>query len=131
MTRVRVDDNGYQMLVARLVSQLDDSLVTLLPDDEIHYADEECIELDGTVTHTRRPWTDEERDDVAQFTEDYLTAAGVEPFPRGMAVHLELPSGVESMDRLVELLLGDIGEEPTFPGELAAVLRPAIRARYR
>jgi len=128
---VRVPDNGFELLIARLTGEIDPGLLVLLPVTEVRFTTVECIEPDGTVTRTRRLISDEERREVVEFAEEYLTDAGVAPFPRDMGVYLTLPAGVDSMDEMAGRLLVAMGEQPIVPSQLAAKLRLALHYLYR
>ncbi|WP_426321668.1 DUF5956 family protein [Microbacterium sp. E-13] len=125
-------DVGFQQLIARLVAEVDPSLVATGPKPVHRRGREECIHPDGTTSVRYRELTRTERRDIVESANEYLRAAGVAEVPGGEDLFLALPRGVADMGELCSLLLQDIDERPTdHPSQMATALREAIPHRYR
>jgi hypothetical protein len=132
MVTVRVPDVGFQLLIARLVAEVDPGLVTTVPKPDQQLVTDEVTDPDGETSVQQRPMTPAERQEFAEISNGYLADAGVGEAPPGEDLYLTLPDDVPDMDGLCELLLEDIGERPTdHPSQMAAALREVIPRRYR
>jgi hypothetical protein len=129
---VRSNGNGFRVLIAWLAAEVDPQLVAVQPvQDEPWLVTDECVDRDGNVSRTQRLVTSDEIEEIAEGIDDYLRDAGVPSVPPGLGVYLALPDGVDSLDHLSGLLLGDVDDrETTTPAQMAAALRPALQARY-
>jgi hypothetical protein len=129
---VPVPDNGYELLIAWLVAEINPALVAVVPDPPVSvHVDQWCEDADGNVTYSKVLLSDEDREEFARMVDGYLIDAGVPPLPRGYAVQLLLPAGVPTMDELCSVCWAAVAEvEDNHPSATAVALRPALQARY-
>lgn len=129
---MRVPDNGWELLIAWLTADVvSPELVRIVSATSDSEVIDEITFRDGTTRVVHRWMTDEERDELREMHNEYLTDAGAPELPAGFAVYLTLPSNIATMDELCEVAWAGLRDlEAPHPREIAADLRKILPPLY-